>query len=181
MSHSSCARQRAHSSIFIVSESLFPIRSQRKCTPPKSLLGAQFGSTSRATRVSSYQRFKETGRKKKLKTNRASRSVQIPTGKTCARFACNSTSYTNILHLSPHWFIVDMKYYSCVVVCGMCDAICVIIYVCLCFRKIPTLCYLRREPGESWSRCSGSSEGSGYKASGMTMLTCILFPNIYYL
>ena len=32
MSDSSCARQRARSSIFIVSESLFPIRSHRKCT-----------------------------------------------------------------------------------------------------------------------------------------------------
>jgi len=38
MNDSSCARQRALYSIFVVSESLFPIRSHRKCTPSKSLL-----------------------------------------------------------------------------------------------------------------------------------------------
>ena len=37
MSHSSCARQRERCSIFIASESLFPIRSYRKCTPSRPL------------------------------------------------------------------------------------------------------------------------------------------------
>ena len=37
MRGSSCARQRARSSIFIVSESLFPFRSPRKCTDSKAL------------------------------------------------------------------------------------------------------------------------------------------------
>ena len=43
---SSCVRRRVRSSIFIASESLFAIRSHRKCTTSKSLLGFWVESTS---------------------------------------------------------------------------------------------------------------------------------------
>ena len=52
MSDSSCARQGARSSIFMVSKSLFPIRFHRKCTPSKSLLGAECSTLSRNGRSS---------------------------------------------------------------------------------------------------------------------------------
>ena len=125
----------------------------------------------RATKASTRR-----GRKKKIALHAPSRFQQVKH----ARFACNSTSYTNILHLTS-WsalVLVHCRHEILLLCCGVWFVrfyLCVILSVCFCSRKIPTLGYLRREPGESWSRCSGSSEGSGYNASGMMMLTCMLF------
>ncbi len=119
------------------------------------------------------QHFNETGRKKKTEnTSRSPRFQQVKH----ARFACNSTSYTNILHLTLWSALVHCRHEVLLLCCGvwfvrfyLYDSMCAFAFI-----KKPTVGYLRREPGESWSRCSGSSEGSGYKASGMMMLTCII-------